>query len=174
MRHLHDSHSYPLSYYDHHMCLKPPLLLWVAVLYLSRAITLPVTMAIGHFAGVDARAVSSFRAFWSLDALVPSLIAAVVLFVLCRRVPTAPRPVRWIWARGRVFLGVAAALDIALLLTSFIRERNNNDLTLSSLLAAAGDMYFLFYILAAKRVRDAFSEFPAPSQPPDSVSPAGR
>jgi hypothetical protein len=174
MRHLHDSHSYPLSYYDHHMCLKPPLLLWVAVLYLSRAITLPVAMAIGHFAGVDPRAVSSFRALWSLDALAPSLIAAVVLYVLCRRVPTAPRPVRWIWARGRMFLGVAAALDIALLLAAFIRERDNSDLPLSSLFAAAVDMYFLLYILVAKRVRDAFSEFPAPFEPSESVNAVGR
>jgi hypothetical protein len=105
--------------------------------------------------------------------LIPSLIAAVVLYVMCRRVPTASGPVRWIWARGRVFLGAAAALDIALLSTAVIREGNSNDLPLSSLFAAMVDLYFLLYILAARRVRDAFSEFPAASEPPESVNTAG-
>jgi Protein of unknown function (DUF2919) len=165
MVHSHHSHSYPPSYYDDQMCLKPPLLLWVAVIYLSRAITLPVAMAIGHFAGVDSRAIASFRAFWSLDALIPSLIAVVILYALCRRVPTASRWVRWIWARGRVFLAVSAALDIALILIALIRQGEISDLSLMSLIAAAVDAYFLTYILAARRVRDAFAEFPMPVIP---------
>jgi DUF2919 family protein len=161
MLHSHHSHSYPASYYDDQMCLKPPLLLWVAVLYLSRAITLPIAMAIGHFAGVDSRAVTSFRAFWSLDALIPSLIAGVVLYALCRRLPSASKAVRWVWARGRIILGLAAILDISLQAIGFIRELDSNDPPLWSMLAAAVDIYFLAYILAARRVRDAFSEFPA-------------
>jgi hypothetical protein len=165
MIHSHHSHSYPASYYDDQMCLKPPLLLWVAVFYLSRAITLPVAMAIGHFAGVDSRAIASFRAFWSLDALIPSLTAVVILYALCRRVPTASQWVRWIWARGRVFLAVAAALDIALILAELIRQGEISDSSLMSLIAAAVDAYFLTYVLAARRVRDAFAEFPMPVTP---------
>jgi len=155
------------------MCLKPPLLLWVAVLYLSRAITLPVAMAIGHFTGVDSRAISSFRAFWSLDALIPSLIAVVILYALCRRVPTAPRQVRWIWARGQVFLAVAALLDMALIFMALIRQGEITESSLLPLIAAAVDAYFLMYILAARRVRHAFSEFPMPSGPPDPANAAG-
>jgi hypothetical protein len=67
MRHSHSSHLYPASHYDDQMCLKPPLMLWVAVFYLSRAITLPLVMALGHFAGVDARAITVFRGLWSVD-----------------------------------------------------------------------------------------------------------
>jgi len=122
MRHSHPSHPYPSSHYDDHMCLKPPLLLWVAALYLSRAITLPIAMAIGHFAGVDANAITLFRGFWSVDALIPSLIAAVILYTLCRRVPTAPKLVRWIWAHGQIFLAVSAVMDIALILIALIRQ----------------------------------------------------
>jgi Protein of unknown function (DUF2919) len=169
MRHTYPSLPYPASYYDDLMCLKPPLLLWVAVLYFSRAITLPVAMAIGHFAGVDSRAIASFHAFWSIDALLPSLIAVLVLYALCRRVPTAPRLVRWIWARGRILLAVAAVLDMALIGIALIRQADVSDLSLLSLVAAAVDAYFLAYILAARRVRQAFSEFPAPVAPPESV-----
>jgi hypothetical protein len=169
MRHADPSHSYPASYYDDQMCLKPPLLLWVAVLYLSRAITLPVAMAVGHFAGVDSRAIDSFRAFWSLDALIPSLIAAIVLYALVRRVPTASGLVRWIWARGQILLVAAAVLDIVLLAIGLIRQGEINDASLMSLFAAVVDGYFLVYILAARRVRHAFAEFPVRL---DSTGPA--
>src|SRR5271165_6567802 len=108
--------SYPASHYDDHMCLKPPLLLWVAVFYYSRAITLPITMAIAHFAGVDEEAINTFRGFWSANGLVPSAIAVVILYTLCRRAPNAPKAVRWIWAHGQAVLVVSAILDIALLL----------------------------------------------------------
>jgi hypothetical protein len=174
MRHSYPSPPYPASHYDDQMCLKPPMLLWVAVLYLSRAITLPVAMAIGHFAGVDASAITLFRGVWSVDGLIPSLIAAVVLYTLCRRVPSASKWVRWIWARGQIFLAVSAALDIALLLTALVRQGEVNDQSLLSLIAAVVDVYFLVYILAARRVRHAFSEFPAPLDPPAPVAPAGR
>jgi hypothetical protein len=174
MRHSPPVRSYPASYYDDQMCLKPPLLLWVAVLYLSRAITLPVAMAIGHFAGVDSQAITVFRALWSLDALIPSAIAAVILFTLCRRVPSAPRLVRWIWTHGKTFLAVSAVLDIVLLSISLIRQGEINDQSLLSLFAAAVDLYFLAYILAARRVRHVFSEFPAPLAPTDSMDRAGR
>jgi Protein of unknown function (DUF2919) len=170
MRHSHSSHSYPPSHYDDQLCLKPPLMLWVAVLYLSRAITLPIAMAIGHFAGVDGRAITVFRGLWSADALVPSFIAAVFIYTLCRRVPTAPKPVRWIWAHGRFFLAVSAALDIALLVIGLIRQGEVNDQSLLSLIAAVVDLYFLVYILAARRVRHAFSEFPLPVASAESVT----
>jgi len=156
------------------MCLKPPLLLWVAVLYLSRAITLPIAMAIGHFAGVDSRAITSIRAFWSVDALIPSLMAVVILYALCRRVPTAPSLVRWIWARGQIFLAVAAVLDIALILIALIRQGEFSEVPLLPMLAAAVDAYFLVYILAARRVREAFAEFPMPLNSPDPVNAARR
>jgi Protein of unknown function (DUF2919) len=162
LHHSHPLHSYPASQYDDQMCLKAPPLLWVAVLYLSRGITLPIAMAIGHFAGVDSNAITLFRRFWSVDGLVPSAIAAVILYTLCRRVPTAPQVVRWIWAHGRIFLAVSAVLDVVLMTIALIRLGDINDQSLWSMFAAAGDLYFLIYILTARRVRHVFSEFPAP------------
>jgi hypothetical protein len=165
MRHL----SYPPSYYDEQLCLKQPLLLWVAVLYLSRAITLPIAMAIAHFAGVDSRAITLFRAFWSIDALIPSLIAAVILYALIRRTPTASSAVRWVWARGRIILAIAAVLDIVVSLISLTRQWEINDQALWSACAMMIDAYFLVYILVARRVRHAFAEFPAPVDAPESL-----
>jgi hypothetical protein len=174
MRHSDPAHSYPASYYDDQMCLKPPFLLWVAVLYLSRAITLPIAMALGHFAGVDSSAISSIRVFWRLDALIPSLIAVAVLYALCRRVPTAPRLVRWIWVRGRIFLAGAAVLDLVLLSIALVRQGEVSDFSLPSLIAATVDGYFLVYILAARRVRQTFSEFPAPLDSSEALHAVGK
>ncbi len=162
MRHSYSPDAYGPSSYDDYLCLKPPLLLWVAVLYLSRAITLPVAMGIASFAGVNADAIALLRRLWTVESLAPSLIAAVILYALCRRVPTASGLLRWIWARGRVFLVVSAAIDLILSLSSPIRLREINDEVLLSVLSAAVDLYFLLYIFAARRVRDTFSEFPTP------------
>jgi hypothetical protein len=162
MPHLRLADSYPASYYDDHFCLKPPVLLWVAVFYLSRALTLPIVMALGHFAGVDSTAIEMGRELWSRDALIPSLIAACVLYALFRRTPSASKPVRWIWRRGQVFLAVSAMLDVVLLAIPFFGQRELSDHQMISLFALIVDLYFLVYILAARRVRRAFAEFPAP------------
>lgn len=162
MRHSYGSHPYSESSYDHYLCLKPPLLLWLAVLYLSRAVTLPAAMGIGAFAGVNADAIALFRGLWSMQTLLPSLIAICILYALCRRVPNASKPVRWIWAHGRIFLAVSAGMDLVLSLISLIRQEEIDNQALVLLLAAAADAYFLLYILVARRVRDAFLEFPPP------------
>jgi hypothetical protein len=160
MRHRTLTHTYPASHYDDQMCLKPPVLLWLAVLYLSRALSLPIAMALGHFAGVDEKAITVFQGFWSADALIPSAIAAVMVYALVRRLPTASRQVRWIWAHGRIVLALSAVLDIALLAIALIRQGEINDQSIWSLVAVAGDLYFLLYILLARRVRQTFLEFP--------------
>jgi hypothetical protein len=157
-----DSHAYHTSYYDHYDCLKPPAMLWFAVFYLSKAITLPVAAGIGSFAGVNSAALSMIKGFWNINSLVPSLIAAVILYALCRRVPTASGAVRWIWARGRFILALSAGIDLVLSVIPPIRLGEINDEVLWSLINAAIDAYFLLYILTVRRVRDAFSEFPPP------------
>lgn len=160
MRHSYEQ-SYDLSNYDDDMCLKPPLLMWLVVLYLSRAIMLPVAMGMGHVAGVDSAAMTALRGFWSQDQLLPALIAIPVLYALCRRVPTASRQVRWIWARGRIFLAIAAGLDIALPLLAPLWHHDIDDQFLASAFVAGIKTCFLLYALMARRVRDTFADFPA-------------
>jgi hypothetical protein len=143
------------------MCLKAPVLLWVVILYLSRAIILPIAAAIGHVAGVDDRAIAQFRGSWSIYGLLPSLIAAIILITLLRRSPAAPDWMRWVWERGRSVLAVAAILDIILLATANIRQQGL-EFSLGSICAAVFDGCLLVYILAVRRVRDVFAEFPPP------------
>jgi hypothetical protein len=153
---------YAASSYNDDLCLKPPLLLWLAMAYLSRAITLPVVMGICTFARVDSHVLALFRQFWSSETLIPSLIASIVLFALFRRVPGASQPLRWIWARGRTLLALSAGIDLAMSLVLPIRQREIDQQVLVSLCAAGIDAYFLLYILVARRVRDTFADFPPP------------
>ena len=154
--------SYSASNYDDEMCLKPPLLLWLAVLFLCRAIMLPAVIGIGHIAGVNADAMTRLREFWSADQLVPAIIAIPVLCALCWRSGSAPDALRQIWARGRILLALSAAVDIIVPIAAQLWQQQITDQFVVTLFASGVDVYFLVYILAARRVRDTFLDFPAP------------
>lgn len=154
------NHTYAPSSYDDYFCLKPPLMLWLAVLYLSRAITLPIMMGMGSYFGVNRDALKMFRALWTVQTLVPSMLAAIVLFALLRRAPGASKAVRWIWARGRLLVAIAAGLDLALTVVPLIRAGEINDAAVLSAIAGVIDLFFLAYVLFARRIRDTFSDFP--------------
>jgi len=144
------------------MCLKPPLLLWLAAIYLARAILLPIGIGIGHIAHVDDKAFVLLRSLWSAEGLVPALVALPVLYALFRRAPAAGRMTRWFWAHGRMLLVVSAGIDVALTLLHLTRLTELSDQMALSIGAGFGDLYFLAYILFARRVRDAFTDFPPP------------
>jgi hypothetical protein len=154
--------SYAASNYDDDACLKPPLLLWIAAIYLSRAIALPLAWGIGSVAGITPESISLLHRMWSYQALLAAAIAAPMLYALCRRAPGASQPVRWIWARGRAFLAAAAAVDLAVSLISVIKVPGFGAPGFMPLFFVAIDAYFLLYILTARRVRDTFSDFPPP------------
>jgi hypothetical protein len=162
MRTRYDPNSYPPSSFDDDLCLKPPLLIWVVVLYLSRAILMPVIMGMGQWAGVNQDAMRLLRDFWRVDTLLPALLALPVLYALLRRSPAAPRTVRRIWERGRVLLGASLAVDIAISARDLIPFTGIDDQTLLPIASIVADVYFLIYVLAARRVRDTFSDFPLP------------
>lgn len=158
--------TYSPSSYDDHFCLKPPALLWLAAAYLSRAIVLIVASDVGYVARVGANVVTMLRGAVSVYALVPSLVAVPVLYALIARGPTSSKLVRWIWAHGRTILILAAILDCAVsVAASGIAGGDTEDLSAGLLLAAVFDVYFLVYIVATRRVRDVFADFPSPAEP---------
>jgi len=160
--------SYSPSSYDDHFCLKPPALLWLAAIYLSRAIVLIFAADVAWVARAGTDVVTMLRGAASVYALIPSMIAAPVLFALISRAPSSRQLVRSIWAHGRGILIVAAILDCAAsVAASGIVGGDSADLSAGFLVASAFDVYFLVYILATRRVRDVFADFPSP-EPADS------
>jgi hypothetical protein len=159
-RHQPDRGRYPESLYDDDYCLKPPTLLWVALVYLSRGALLPLLAGLGHYANVSADAMAVMRSFWRPDLLLPGLFAVPVLFSLMRRSPRASQPVRSIWRNGRALLAVAAASDIVLSLYSLKSHGDLDGEAFVTLGACAVDAYFLLYVVLARRIRDTFADFP--------------
>lgn len=155
---------YSPSSYDDHFCLKPPGLLWLAVLFLSRAFLLLVIYVASSLSRVSPDALATLRDSVSIYAFVPFLVAAPVLYALLCRGPSSTRLVRWFWAHGRTILIFAAVADCAVSIGgSGLIDGDISDLKPLSLLTALFDVYFLVYILATRRVRDAFADFPPPA-----------
>lgn len=152
---------YAPSAYDQHLCLKPPLLLLIAFAFLSRAITLPVIVHISSLAGGTSDTTHLVQGLFSVSTMVSSCIAALVLYAWSRRSPSGPRSARWIWTRGRTLLAFSAALDALLSVAdALVWHPISTDQVATTLLAVSADVYFLTYILASRRVRDTFSDFP--------------
>jgi hypothetical protein len=162
MQKSYDIRRYSLTSFDQNLCLKPPLMLWVCVLYLSRAVSLPIVIGFSTLTGSNTDIAGLVHGLFNARALLPSGIAFLVLFALAMRSPSAGRAVRWIFARGRVLLAAAAILDAALVLSgvSWQRVESGDPQVAGAVLGAVFDLYFLVYLLTARRVRDFFRDFP--------------
>lgn len=157
------SRRYSPSSYDDNFCLKPPALLWLAALYLSRAFVLLLASNLAALFRMDPGIAAMLRSAVSVYSLLPSLVAALVLYALVFRAPSSTKLIRWIWAHGRSILAIAAILDCAALIVgSSIIGGDISDVAAGPLVAAMFDIYFLIYILATRRVRDVFADFPPP------------
>jgi hypothetical protein len=157
---------YSPSSYDQNLCLKPPLLLWMGILFLSRGVTLPLLATLGQLGGGSADTQALVHGLFGLGMLLPSSLAFLVLFALAMRSPSGVRPARWIWRRGGLLLAAAAMLDVALTLSGpFWRRGGFEMLSVWEVVAAVFDLYFLIYVLASRRVRDVFCDFPEPTEP---------
>jgi hypothetical protein len=160
MRTTYDPNSYPPSSFDDDFCLRPPLLLVIILLYLSRAAFLPIVTGIGHYAGVNEDAMRVLRASWQPATLLVSLPALPVLYALCRRLPSASQAVRRAWEHGRILIAISIAIDIVLNVRELIPFTGLDDQSLLPICGGVADLYFLIYVLAARRVRDTFCDFP--------------
>jgi hypothetical protein len=153
---------YSLASYDRHFCLKPPLLLWLSALFLSRAISIPLVIGIGSLGGGTANANELVHGLFSISTLAPSCIAFPLLCALALRSPSSGQAVRWIFSHGRVLLAAAAILDGALASSGLSIERveNADEQVGAALLGVFIDVYVCLYVLISKRVRDVFADFP--------------
>ena len=158
-----DTRRYSVASFDQNLCLKPTLVLWASVLFLSRAVSLPLIIGNSRLGGASSDSTALVHGLFSATTLLPSAIAFLVLWVMLVRSPSAGRTVRWIFARGRILLVVSAVLDAGLTLAgvSWQRVESGDPQVAGALLGVLLDLYFLVYLLSARRVRDFFSDFPA-------------
>jgi hypothetical protein len=162
------AHIYSESSYDDHFCLKPPVLLWLAALYLSRTFVLLVIYIVSSMslARFNPQAVAALRGTVTIYAFIPSLVAAPVLYAMLCRAPSSGNFVRWLWSHGRTLLILAAIADAGVSINgSGIVSGDVVDLNAGFLVMVLFDAYFLVYIFATRRIRDVFADFPPPAPP---------
>jgi hypothetical protein len=154
--------TYDPASYDGNFCLKPPLLLWLAILFLARAWVLPLLGGLTSLTG-SADLASLTRTQTNPYGFVPALAAILVLAAWVRRVPAASRVPRFIWAHGRLILALSALGDlIPLVLNLVAGQLEDSDSATPQLVITALDVFFMIYVLASRRARDAFNDFPVP------------
>jgi len=176
MQKSHTPGGYSYSSYDEYLCLKPPLMLWITCLYLSRALVLPIFSEVVSWTGSHTEGV--MRGVFGLIALPAALPACLVLVALVSRSPARGPIVRWIWANGRLLLGLAAILDLAIPGALLLLGNNEAEQqqTLGRALSEGFDLYFLLFIACSRRLRDVFRSYPAPlppAQPKPNQSESG-
>ena len=159
--------KYHLTCYDDNFCLKPPILLWIALVFLSRGVILPLFVGVLSMTGLTADAKGILQGLISLPSVPSSIIGATVLLAALRRAPKASSVMRWIWRHGLVLLAIAAVGDAvtSLVTAPILRGATSDTASLgvwAPVLAATYDLYFLAYLLTVRRVRDTFAQFPLP------------
>lgn len=153
--------TYGPTSYDYNFCLKPPLMLWLVIFCLSRALVLPFVGGLSSMTG-SANMASVTRGLTSSEDFVPAAMALMVLMAFLRRRPSGSQLTRYIWAHGRVILALSALADLALAAQSMSQEFTTSSMSsLLLVLRAFLDVYFLIFIFASRRVRDVFADFPA-------------
>lgn len=157
----HPTGRYSLTSYDQYLCMKPPLMLWLTCLYLSRALTLRLFSGLASYAGSHTTALS--QGLFTLSDMPPAAPAFLVLIALITRSPSRGKLVRWLWARGRILLALSALLDLAvpgaLLLLGDSQALTQ---TLGRVMSEMFDLYCLLYIVGSRRAWDVFRSYPEP------------
>lgn len=154
--------KYGLDSYDDFLCLRPPRLLIACVIFLCRGLVMFVLVAAsrGALTGFDDLAETEALKIGGALAVAP---AALVLYALGSRVPSAPAFVRWIWRRGRALVALSALAYVAL----FVARLGSDPrgwLTGTSLAAkamAVAELAIVGYVSWSSRVRQTFRDFPS-------------
>ena len=154
--------SYELGSFDSNFCLKPPLMLWVVLLYLARAFVIPFISGVSSMGG-SGDASAATRGYFSVEDFVSSALALIVLVTYFRRTPTASELWRRLWGYGRIILAAAAVVDLGVSAFRFSQVAGSEQWHAQLLLlACCVDAYILVYLFRSRRVRDVFNDFPSP------------
>jgi hypothetical protein len=161
-----DIRKYQSWSFDDHFCLKPPVVLIAAILYLCRSFLMIAFVLAGSVKGGatdNATALLSGGGSVPMTLGVTAFPAVMVLFALFRRAPAAGAFIRWIWAHGRSLLALSAVMEIAAaVLFLYTASDVTHDFSALRFAMLIADVYIAVYVLVSKRVKDTFSDFPIP------------
>lgn len=154
---------------DSYLCLKPPFVMKVAMIYAIRH----MAMVFLVFSPISMGDLSYLKAFLTPPYVASDVPGLLVVIAWALRHPGAHDVWRWIWRRGRILLTIGIALNLSLLtafevgnLFSVYFWGGREAVTVFSLIL---DAMVLLYLWRSKTVPEVFAEFPAPAEKPDSA-----
>jgi hypothetical protein len=154
---------------DSYMCLKPPFMMKVAMIYAIQH----MAMIFLVFSPISMGDLSYMKVFLTPQYVASDLTGLLVVIAWALRHPEANDVWRWVWRNGRILLTIGIALNLVLLaiyevgnLVSAFFWGGREIVTFMSLLL---DVMVLLYLWRSKTVLEVFAEFPAPAEKPNSA-----
>jgi hypothetical protein len=152
--------KYGLHNYDDYLCLRPPWLLIASLILLCRGLVVYVLVGVSGGVPEGFNGIVDTETFWS--GALAAAPAALVLYALVARVPTAPAFVRWAWRHGRTLTSLSALSYVAI---AVAQSGSDPRRWLGSPLAAKAmvlaELGILAYLFLSSYVRQAFHDFPS-------------
>jgi hypothetical protein len=160
-----DVAKYGLNAYDDFGCLRPSMLLIASLIFLCRDLIFLVLLGVSRLIGASGE-IAGLQDIVDGETLLSGCVAAVpaalVLYALGARMPTAPAFVRWIWGHGRSLIAVSALVSIVLAVMQYgsdPRRWLNSSLAVKAIVLA--ELGIVAYVFLSSRVRQTFMDFPA-------------
>lgn len=163
--HLNRHLTYPASAYDDQLVLRPPLGMWVTLIFLLRPIIVLVASVTNKADRAGLLNLIYPDRQWAVAHALAALPAIAVAIAYTRRDPKAAAGIRWVWRHGRALLTASLALNVVFLLYPVLTEHAR--FANSALIQTTVCALLAYYLFRSPRVADAFADFPAPT-PPDS------
>jgi Protein of unknown function (DUF2919) len=154
---------YPLDLFDRHLSLKAPPLLLVCLAFLCNPVLLRLASALSSLKGQGADISLLWSSEYQYLFMLGSLPTFGVLVAYLGRAPDRGPTPRWLWRHGAwLACGAALVQSIPALLELDAADYGTLGFAESPLLLGL-NAAIIGYLLASRRVRDAFSDFPVPA-----------
>lgn len=148
---------YSPSDYDDNLTLKLSVPAWLIIAFIMRPFLIflaSVTNKADRFGLLN---LVYADPSWALLSSFMALPTIVLLISWSNRKINAKSWVLFIWARGRYFLATSLALNIILLILSWLFTGGLNSFAKSQIILCS---LMIYYVIRSTRLRDTFSDFP--------------
>jgi hypothetical protein len=158
--------KYGLHSYDDFLALRPPRLLIACLIFLCRDLVVVGLFGVSKLFGASGGIPPLLNDIVDPETLRSGCLAAVpaalVLYALVARVPTARAFVRWTWAHGRGLMSLSALSSVAVAVAQYGSDPRgwlNSPLAVKAIVLA--ELAIVGYVFLSSRVRQTFLDFPS-------------
>jgi hypothetical protein len=153
--------KYGFHNYDDFLCLRPPRLLIASLIYLCRGFVVVALIGLSQGDITWLNDLVGTETPWS--GYLAAAPAALVLYALGARAPSARAFVRWTWRHGRALMSLSALSYVAFAVAQvgFDPRRWLSGAPFAVQATVLAELGIIGYVLLSSRVRQTFLDFPS-------------